>query len=68
MILGFLFERLYDRLPGAGAIAKGGVFALALGLGLQPAALMFAMLMSYAIVMSLLYAWLTVPARQTSQA
>ena len=89
LILGFLFGRLYDRLPGAGAIAKGGVFgfaawlvmglgffplagrgvfALALGLGVQPAALMFAMLMSYAIVMSLLYAWLRVPARRTSQA
>lgn len=89
LILGFLFGRLYDRLPGAGAIAKGGVFgfsawlvmglgffplaghgvfARGLGLGVLPAALMFAMLMSYAIVMSLLYVWLRVPARKTSQA
>jgi len=87
LILGFLFGRLYDRLPGAGAIAKGGafgfaawlvmglgffplagrgMFALGLGLGVRPAALMFAMLMSYAIVMSVLYAWLRVPPRQTS--
>jgi hypothetical protein len=40
-----------------------GVFALELGLGGLPAALMFAMLMLYAIVMSLLYAWLTAPPR-----
>jgi len=87
LILGFVFGRLYDRLPGAGALAKGalfglgawlvmgliffplagrGVFALALGLGALPAALMLAMLMCYAIAMSLLYAWLRGPARQTS--
>jgi hypothetical protein len=42
-----------------------GVFALELGLGGLPAALMFAMLMLYAIVMSLLYAWLTAPPRTT---
>lgn len=43
-----------------------GVFALGLGLGASPAALMLAMLMIYAIVMSLLYAWLTTPARAQS--
>jgi len=42
-------------------LAGRGVFARELGLGVQPAALMFAMLMTYAIVMSLLYAWLTTP-------
>jgi hypothetical protein len=42
-------------------LAGRGVFARDLGLGGLPAALMFAMLMIYAIVMSLLYAWLTVP-------
>jgi len=40
-----------------------GVFALELGLGVWPAALMLAMLMMYSIVMSLLYAWLTTPLR-----
>jgi hypothetical protein len=34
-----------------------------LGLGALPALLMFAMLMVYAVVMSLLYAWLTTSAR-----
>lgn len=42
-------------------LAGRGVFASGLGLGGLPAALMFAMLMIYAIVMSLLYAWLTTP-------
>jgi hypothetical protein len=32
-----------------------------------PAALMFAMLTSYAIVMSLLYAWLTTPPRAKAE-
>jgi hypothetical protein len=45
-------------------LAGRGVFALELGLGGLPAALMFAMLMTYAIVMSLLYAWLTTPPRR----
>jgi hypothetical protein len=40
-----------------------GVFARGLGLGALPALLMFAMLMVYAVVMSLLYAWLTTSAR-----
>jgi len=43
-----------------------GLFARGLGLGALPAALMLAMLMIYAIVMSLLYAWLTTPARAQS--
>ena len=38
-----------------------GVFAYALGFGPLPAALMFAMLMIYAVSMSLLYAWLVKP-------
>ena len=80
LVLGFVFGRLFVRLPGRTAIAKGaafgfaawlvmglgffplagrGVFAWKLGLGGWPAALSFAMLMIYAIVMSLLYAWLT---------
>jgi hypothetical protein len=44
-------------------LAGRGVFALELGLGVWPAALMLAMLMMYAIVMSLLYAGLTTPQR-----
>lgn len=40
-------------------LAGRGVFAWKLGLGVWPAALAFAMLMLYAIVMSLLYAALT---------
>ncbi len=44
-------------------LAGRGVFAYELGLGPLPAVLMLAMLMIYAIVMSLLYAWLTVPPR-----
>ena len=84
LILGFVFGRLFTRLPGSTAIVKGGafgfaawlvmglgllplagrgVFARELGLGGLPAALMLAMLMIYAIVMSLLYAWLTSPPR-----
>jgi len=80
LVLGFVFGRLFARLPGRTAIAKGaafgfaawlamslgffplagrGVFAWKLGLGAWPAALAFAMLMLYAIVMSLLYAGLT---------
>ncbi len=39
-----------------------GIFARELGLGGLPASLMLAMLMIYAIVMSLLYAWLTTSA------
>lgn len=39
-------------------LAGRGVFAYRLGLGGLPAALMLVMLMLYAIVMSLLYAWL----------
>jgi hypothetical protein len=42
-------------------LAGRGIFALDLGLGGLPAALMLAMLMMYAIVMSMLYAWLTTP-------
>lgn len=45
-------------------LAGHGVFASELGLGGLPAALMFAMLMIYAIVMSLLYAWLMAPPRR----
>ena len=80
LVLGFVFGRLFARLPGRTAIAKGaafgfvawlvmslgffpltgrGVFAWKLGLGAWPAALSFAMLMLYAIIMSLLYAGLT---------
>ena len=44
-------------------LAGDGMFGRALGLGVLPAALMFAMLMIYAIVMSLLYVWLTTPLR-----
>jgi hypothetical protein len=47
-------------------LAGRGVFARELGLGGLPAALMLAMLMIYAIVMSLLYAWLTAPPRSAS--
>jgi hypothetical protein len=39
-------------------LAGRGVFANELGLGSLPAALMFVMLMMYAIVMSLPYGWL----------
>jgi hypothetical protein len=46
-------------------LAGRGMFASGLGLGALPAALMLAMLMLYAIVMSLLYAWLTAPSRTT---
>jgi hypothetical protein len=45
-------------------LAGRGVFASELGLGGLPAALMFAMLMIYAIVMSLLYTWLTASPRR----
>jgi len=48
-------------------LAGRGVFARELGLGGLPAALMFAMLMIYAIVMSLLYAWLTAPPRAKAE-
>jgi len=44
-------------------LAGKGIFARDAGLGILPAALMLAMLMIYAIVMSLLYAWLTTRAR-----
>jgi hypothetical protein len=40
-----------------------GLFASELSLGVLPAVLMFVMLMVYSIVMSLLYAWLTMPVR-----
>ena len=40
-------------------LAGRGFFALKPGLGVLPAALMLAMLMTYAMVMSLLYAWLS---------
>ena len=43
-------------------LTGSGIFARELGLGVLPATLMLAMLMIYAIVMSLLYAWLTKPA------
>jgi hypothetical protein len=82
LVLGFVFGKLFNHLPGATAIAKGGIFgfaawlalglgffplagrglfALELGFGALPAALMFVMVMIYAIVMSLIYAWLSVP-------
>ncbi len=48
-------------------LAGRGVFARELGLGGYPAALMFAMLMLYAIVMSLLYAWLTASPRTRAE-
>jgi len=48
-------------------LAGRGVFALELGLGVRPAALMLVMLMTYSIVMSLLYAWLTTPLRTKTQ-
>ena len=84
VILGFVFGKLFVRLPGRTAVAKGaafglaawlvmsfgllpltgrGIFARELGLGVWPAVLMFAMLMTYAIVMSLLYSWLTTSGR-----
>jgi hypothetical protein len=44
-------------------LSGSGVFAHKLGLGGMPAALMFAMLMIYAIVMSLLYSWLSASPR-----
>lgn len=44
-------------------LAGRGIFAYRLGLGAWPAALTLAMLMLYAIVMSLLYARLTDPAQ-----
>ncbi len=43
-------------------LSGSGIFAHDLGLGVLPATLMLAMLMIYAIVMSLLYAWLTASA------
>ena len=48
-------------------LAGRGAFALDLGLGALPAALMLAMLMMYSIVMSLLYAWLTTPLHTQTQ-
>jgi hypothetical protein len=48
-------------------LAGRGIFARELGLGGLPAALMFAMLMIYAIVMSLLYAWLSAPPRTKAE-
>ncbi|HTO49596.1 MAG TPA: hypothetical protein VML91_18310 [Burkholderiales bacterium] len=44
-------------------LAGHGIFARELGLGGLPATLMLAMLMIYAIVMSLLYTWLTTSSR-----
>ena len=44
-------------------LTGSGVFARELGLGSLPAVLMLAMVMVYAIVMSLLYAWLTASRR-----
>ena len=44
-------------------LAGDGISARKIGLGVLPAALMFAMLMIYAIVMSLLYTWLLRSAR-----
>jgi hypothetical protein len=49
-------------------LAGRGIFATGLGLGVLPAALMLAMLMMYAIVMSLLYAGLTTPPRRKADA
>ena len=40
-------------------LSGSGIFARGLGLGVFPAVLMLAMLMIYAVVMSLLYAWRT---------
>ena len=48
---------------GFGLLPLSGRGVFASELGLLPAALMLAMLMTYAIVMSLLYAWLTAPPR-----
>jgi hypothetical protein len=48
-------------------LAGRGVFAYELGLGAMPAAVTFAMLMMYAIVMSMLYAWLTAPPRTNAK-
>jgi len=48
-------------------LAGRGVFARHLGLGVLPAILMLAMLMIYAIVMSMLYAWLTASPRTRAE-
>jgi len=45
-----------------------GIFAWQLGLGALPAGLMFAMLMGYAIAISVLYAWLAAPVRTKAEA
>ena len=42
-------------------LAGRGIFGYYLGLGVLPAALMLVMLLMYAVVMSLLYAWLSAP-------
>ncbi len=47
-------------------LAGRGIFARELGFGVLPAALMLAMLMTYAIVMSALYSWLTTRAQPQS--
>ena len=48
-------------------LAGRGVFGYELGRGVLPAALTFAMLMMYAIVMSMLYASLTAPPRMKAE-
>jgi hypothetical protein len=47
-------------------LTGSGIFARELGLGTLPAMLMLAMLLVYAIVMSLLYSWLTTTTRAKS--
>jgi len=42
-------------------LADRGLFAFKLGLGVLPGVLMFVMIMTYAIVMSLLYVWFLAP-------
>jgi hypothetical protein len=88
-ILGFLFARLYQLLPGRNGATKGltfgligwmfmgliffpiiglGVFAFGAGLGIAPALLSLAMLLTYSVVLGTVYAALgTWPSRKESE-
>ena len=76
VLLGFLFGRVYRRLPGESGAAKGlvfgvlgwmamglvvfpmlghGLFATAAGFGFQPAAFSLLMVLSYSVIMGVIY-------------
>ena len=76
-IIGFVFDRLYRRLPGTYGATKGlvfgligwammgflffpllglGLFASQIGLGIAPALFSLAMLLTYSVVMGMVYA------------